>query len=141
MPHLDYFITTDVELTKDKVASEGERPLLTPDLDLGARKWNKKHLEALRLVLCNLVKWGHRDKGVFLYSRDKKQIPKQYNPYEIGYSSLFWVIDALTKAKLMYSIVDTTDRNYSLFNRVAKKALAANSCPSSFQCPSVGKTN
>jgi len=104
MPHLDYFITTDGELTKDKVASEGERPLLTPDLDLGARKWNKKHLEALRLVLCNLVKWGHRDKGVFLYSRDKKQIPPHFNPYEIGYSSLYWVIEALADAKLIWHI-------------------------------------
>jgi hypothetical protein len=104
MPHLDYFITTDGELTKDRIASEGERPLLTPDLDLGARKWNKKHLEALRLILCNLVQWGHRDNGVFLYSRTKEQIPRQFNPYEIGYSSLFWVIDALADARLIWHV-------------------------------------
>ena len=75
MPDLDYFITTDVELTKDKL-KQAEQPLLTPDLALGQdkRTWNKKRLKALRLVLCNLVKWGHRDKRVFLYSRDKKQI-------------------------------------------------------------------
>ena len=34
MPHLDYFITTDVELTKDKLR-QAEKPLLIPDLILG----------------------------------------------------------------------------------------------------------
>ena len=57
MPYLDYFITTDVELAKDGLR-QAEKPLLIPDLILGQdnRTWNKKRLEALRLVLCNLVK-------------------------------------------------------------------------------------
>jgi hypothetical protein len=56
MPHLDYYLTTDVELTKDRLR-QAEQPLLTPDLVLGQdnRTWNAKRLQALKLVLCNLV--------------------------------------------------------------------------------------
>ena len=106
MPHLDYYITTDVELNKDKL-KQAELPLLIPDLVLGQdnRTWNTKRLEALRLVLCNLVKWGHKDEGFFLYSRNKKTIPRMFNPFQVGYSSLYWVIDLLTQAKLITSDV------------------------------------
>jgi hypothetical protein len=106
MPHLDYYLTTDVELTKDRLR-QAEQPLLTPDLVLGQdnRTWNAKRLQALKLVLCNLVMWGHKDGGVFLYSRDKQQVLRMFNPFQVGYSSLYWVIDTLTQAKLIASAV------------------------------------
>ena len=105
MPYLDYFITTDVELSKDKLR-QAEKPLLTPDLILGQdnRTWNKKRLEALKLLLCNAVQYGHLAKGIFLYSRKKENVPPMFNPSRIGYSSLKFVIEALAEAKLIWHI-------------------------------------
>ena len=96
MPTLDYFLTTDIELTKE-MTSDGLPRELTPNLDLGKdnRTWNKSQLNALKLVLCNIVDNPHKDNGVFLYSRDKKQIPLRFNPTEVSYSSLIAVIDKL----------------------------------------------
>jgi len=100
MPYIDYFLTTEQPLTQDRL-KKATQPLLTPDLDFGARQWNKKQLAALTLVLCNIVEHGHRDGGVFLYSRKREQVPDKFNPNRVGYRSLIWVIDALTQAKLI----------------------------------------
>ena len=72
MPYVDYLLTTDTDLTKGMI-SEGLPRELTPNLDLGKdnRTWNKSQLQALKLILCNIVDHGHEDNGVFLYSRDK----------------------------------------------------------------------
>ena len=72
MPFIDYFLTTDTDLTKGMI-SEGFPRELTPNLDLGKdnRTWNKTQLQALKLILCNIVDHGHDDNGVLLYSRDK----------------------------------------------------------------------
>jgi hypothetical protein len=79
MPYIDYFLTTEQSLTQDKL-KKATKPLLTPDLDFGARQWNKKQVAALTLVLCNIVKHGHRDGGVFLYSRKREQVPSRFSP-------------------------------------------------------------
>ncbi len=72
MPTLDYFLTTNIELTKDMI-SDGLPRELTPTLDLGKdnRTWNQKQLAALKLILCNIVDNPHKDVGIWLYSRDK----------------------------------------------------------------------
>ena len=90
MPTIDYFLATDIVLTKEDI-SNGLPRELTPNLDLGKdnRTWNKDQLKALTLILCNLVSKHYEDDGIWIYSRDKKQIPKQFNPNEIKYSSLF----------------------------------------------------
>ena len=106
MPTIDYFLTVPVELTKKDLEYKSKVPLLVPDLDLGKdnRTWNKKQLEALKLLLCNCVKHGHRDDGVFFYSRDKNfKVPVQFNPNRISNTSLITVIEALTKSKLLES--------------------------------------
>ena len=121
MPKIDYMLTAgdykllgpnqshtfyELELTKEMI-SEGLPRELTPTLDLGKdnRQWSKQHLKALRLILCNIIHnlgKGNLDKGKFLYSRDKKtNIPKRFNPSEVGYSSILWVIDRLQDAKIL----------------------------------------
>ena len=106
MPYLNYFLTTDVELSKEDIANGYPREL-TPKLDLGSdnRQWNKKQLEALTLILCNLVKHHKEDEGIFLYSRMKgRNIALQFNPNNIGHSSILWVIDKLIDAKVLSGV-------------------------------------
>lgn len=102
MPNIDYFLTTDFELSKEDI-SNGLPREITPKLDLGKdnRQWNKKQLNALRLLLCNLVKHHKEDNGIFFYERKKYQIKKQFNPTDVKYSSLHWVIDRLDEANLI----------------------------------------
>ena len=106
MPYLDFHLTADeVELTKDKL-KQAEQPLLTPDLSLGQdkRTWSKKQLQALKLLLCNAVQYGHRDRGVILYSRKKENVPLMFNPSRVGFRSLHFVIEALAEARLIEHI-------------------------------------
>ena len=103
MPYVDYLLTTDTDLTKGMI-SEGFPRELTPNLDLGKdnRTWNKTQLQALKLILCNIVDHGREDNGVFLYSRDKtRNIPRRFNPQQISYSSLLAVIDKLIEAGIL----------------------------------------
>ena len=102
MPEIDYHLTTLVEITKEDISS-GTPRALSRNLDLGKdnRTWNKKQLKALTLILCNLVKSWREDGGVFLYARDKRTIDKKFNPNEIGYSSLYFVIDKLIEGGLL----------------------------------------
>ena len=81
MPLIDYHLTTSIELTKHDISSGAVRNL-SKKLDLGKdnRTWNKQHLQALTLILCNLVKSFNEDGGVFLYSRKKIAIDKKFNP-------------------------------------------------------------
>ena len=103
MPYIDYFLTSDTELTKDKLSESELTRSLTTKLDLGSdnRTWNQEHLKALKLILCNILTYLHEDKGVFLYSRKKKQIAHRFNPNDIKYSSLFFVIDKLVEAEIL----------------------------------------
>ena len=103
MPYIDYFLTSDTELTKDKLSESELTRSLTTKLDLGSdnRTWNQEHLKALKLILCNIVTYLHDDKGVFLYSRNKKQVPHRFNPNDIRYSSLFFVIDKFVEAEIL----------------------------------------
>ena len=106
MPTLDYFLTSDIELTKEMI-SDGLPRELTPSLDLGKdnRTWNKNQLNALKLILCNIVDNPHKDVGIWLYSRDKtKNIPYRFNPSEVKYSSLIAVIDKLIQGKVLGGI-------------------------------------
>ena len=102
MPLIDYHLTTTIEISKEDISSGAARAL-SKNLELGKdkRTWNQKQLQALTLILCNLVRSWREDGGVFLYSRDKKTIDKKFNPLGIGYSSLFFVIDKLIKAGLL----------------------------------------
>ena len=102
MPEIDYHLTTLVEITKEDISS-GTPRALSRNLDLGKdnRTWNKKQLKALTLILCNLVRSWREDGGVFLYARDKRTIDKKFNPNQIGYSSLYFVIDKLIAAGLV----------------------------------------
>ena len=103
MAYIDYFLTTDVSLTKPKLVESLASCFPRHQLNLGKdnRTWNKKQLQALELLLCNIVLYGDQNKGVFLYTRDKRQVPSQYNPSNIGYRSLFFVIDSLAEAKIL----------------------------------------
>ena len=56
MPNIDYYLTSSAEITKKDLKYKSKTPLLTPDIDLGARKFNKSQLNALKLLLCNCVK-------------------------------------------------------------------------------------
>ena len=102
MPLIDYHLTTTIEISKEDICN-GTARALSKNLELGKdkRTWNQKQLQALTLILCNLVRSWREDGGVFLYSRDKKTIDKKFNPLGIGYSSLFFVIDKLIKAGLL----------------------------------------
>ena len=102
MPSIDYHLTKLVEITKDELSSARVRSL-SKNLDLGKdnRTWNKKQLKALTLILCNIVRSWKEDGGVFLYARDKRTIDKKFNPNEIGYSSLYFVIDKFIEAGLL----------------------------------------
>ena len=103
MPYIDYFLTSDTELTKDKLSESELTRGLTTRLDLGKdnRTWNKTQLEALKLLLCNIVTYLHEQNGVFFYSRNKKQVPHRFNPNDISYSSLLVVIDKLVEAEIL----------------------------------------
>jgi hypothetical protein len=102
MPYIDYYLGTDIHLTKEDI-SNGLPRELTPKLNLGKdnRTWKQTHLTALTLILCNLVTLHKEDDGKFLYSRKKRQIPKQFNPNGVSYSSLFFVIDTLVEGKVL----------------------------------------
>ena len=102
MPLIDYYLTTPIDISKEDISSDGVRAF-SRNLELGKdnRTWNKKQLQALTLILCNLVRSWREDGGVFLYSRDKKTVDKKFNPLGIGYSSLFFVIDKLVQAGLL----------------------------------------
>ena len=111
MPFIDFFLKPspeEPELTKEileiTLKTTGVAPLLMLYGD--KRKWNKKHLKALTLILCNVVKHGDRDRGVFLYERKKqKNIPISFNPNGVGFSSIHWVIDELHKADLIDDVI------------------------------------
>ena len=65
MPYIDYYLSTKIKLTKDSFTATELTSSLTSNLDLGKdnRTWNKKQLDALTLILCNLVKHHHIDNG------------------------------------------------------------------------------
>jgi len=100
MPCINYYLSTQIELSKDALIWGLPREL-TPKLDLGKdnRQWNKKQLQALTLILCNVVMHHREDDGIFFYSRDKQTVHKQFNPNGVGYSSILWVIDKLIDAE------------------------------------------
>ena len=102
MPTIDYFLSTNIHLTKEDI-SNGYPRELTPTLELGNdnRTWNKDQLKALTLILCNLVTHHNEDDGIWIYSRGKEQVAKQFNPNEVKYSSLFAVIDKLQDAGIL----------------------------------------
>jgi len=111
MPYIDYFLTTspkEPKLTKEILSVTLDITDIAPLLMLygkDKRKWNKQHLKTLSLILCNVVKYHHQDGGVFLYSRqNRKKIPTSFNQNDIGFSSLFWVLDELHKADLIDDI-------------------------------------
>ena len=103
MPYIDYFLSTDVVLTKSKLSESLAQCFPNHQLNLGRdnRTWNKKQLQALSLLLCNVVFHGDPKKGIFLYSRNKQRVPHQYNPSDISYSSIFFVIDSLIESKIL----------------------------------------
>ena len=72
MPYIDYFLTSDTELTKDKLSESELTRSLTTKLDLGKdnRTWNKTQLEALKLLLCNIVTYLHEQNGVFFLFKE-----------------------------------------------------------------------
>ena len=74
MPTIDYFLSTDIVLTKEDI-STGLARELTPTLELGndKRTWNKDQLKALTLILCNLVTKHNQDEGIWIYSRGDRK--------------------------------------------------------------------
>jgi len=117
MPYIDYYLSTKIKITKNSLTATPLTSSITSLLDLGKdnRTWNKKQLEALTLILCNLVKHHHLDDGVFLYSRkNRKNIPTSFNPLNIGNKPLFFVLDKLRMANLIEDITApprTTGKN------------------------------
>ena len=106
MPCINYFLSTQIELSKDALIWGLPREL-TPKLDLGKdnRQWNKKQLQALTLILCNVVMHHREDDGIFFYSREKgKNLHTQFNPNNVGHSSILWVLDKLIDAEVLYGI-------------------------------------
>ena len=76
MPNIDYYLTSPVEITKKDLKYKSKTPLLTPDIDLGARKFNKSQLNALKLLLCNCVKHGHSKRLKSRKYRDPNHVRK-----------------------------------------------------------------
>ena len=76
MPYIDFSLTTDQEITKESLRETVPRSLLSPDLKLGKdhRTWNKKQLRALKVVLCNIIRYGENRSCTLLYSRKKESI-------------------------------------------------------------------
>ena len=107
MPYIDYYLTSDTALTKAQLTESELTRSLTSKLDLGKdnRTWNKEHLKALKLLLCNAITYLNQDDNIFLYSRKKRTVPKRFNPSEVGYAPLFFVIDKLIEANLLYGAV------------------------------------
>ena len=103
MPSIDYTLTTDTDLTKEQISTGLPREL-TPTLELGKdhRTWNIDQLNALKLILCNLIDRGNKDNGVFLYSRKMVKKPSdRFNPHGVSPSSLIVVIDKLQQAEIL----------------------------------------
>ncbi|MFL2698009.1 MAG: hypothetical protein ACJ0F4_02265 [Gammaproteobacteria bacterium] len=103
MPYIDYYLTSDTDLTKAQLTESELTRSLTSKLDLGKdnRTWNKEHLKALKLLLCNAITYLNQDDNIFLYSRKKRTVPKRFNPSEVGYAPLFFVIDKLIEAEII----------------------------------------
>ena len=82
MPYIDYFLTSDTDLTKAQLTESELTRSLTSNLDLGNfnRTWNKTQLDALKLLLCSPITHVNQDNNVYLYSRDKRQVPLQFQP-------------------------------------------------------------
>ncbi|MDC2971545.1 hypothetical protein OAY85_00490 [Gammaproteobacteria bacterium] len=100
MPYIDFHLFAFETVTKEDLRTHP----LAKDINFGKdnRTWNKKQLDALHLLLCNIAKYHRDDKGIFFYSRDKtKNLPFPFNPHNISYSSLIAVIDNLVKAKIL----------------------------------------
>lgn len=99
MPVIDYFLHTDVEITKASLleASEG---IPEPHLELhkDSRTWNKDRLAAMELMLCNLVWNKNVDGGLFYYSRGRVSIHQQFNPVGVKIDSLLSCIGSLAAA-------------------------------------------
>ena len=99
MPVIDYFLHTDVEITKASLleASEG---IPEPHLELhkDSRTWNKDRLAAMELMLCNLVWSQGVDAGLFYYSRGRVSIHQQFNPVGVKIHSLLSCVDSLAAA-------------------------------------------
>lgn len=96
MPYIDHFLYTDVPVTKPTLlkASESiEEPHLPIEED--GRAWNKRRLEAIKLVLVNAVLNQHKDEGVFLYSRMNVSIPHQFNPVGVKHGAIKSAVDSL----------------------------------------------
>ena len=57
MPFIDYYLTSDVEITKDKLSETELTREILKRVDLGSdnRTWNRKQLKALKLVYHPLI--------------------------------------------------------------------------------------
>ena len=75
-----------------KASESIEEPHLPIEED--GRAWNKRRLEAIKLVLVNAVLNQHKDEGVFLYSRMNVSIPDQFNPVGVKHGAIKSAVDS-----------------------------------------------
>ena len=63
MPFIDYYLTSDVEITKDKLSETELTRQILKRVELGSdnRTWNRKQLKALKLLLCNAITYINED--------------------------------------------------------------------------------
>ena len=99
MPNIDYFLYTEVPITKATLIAASER-IPKPHLELhkDSRTWNKNQLAAMALLLCNLVWHQKKDGGEFYYSRKRESVNRQFNPVAVNIHSLLSCIDSLAVA-------------------------------------------
>jgi hypothetical protein len=102
MPNIDYFLYTEVPITKGALLSASDwvrKPHLEFHKD--GRTWNKDRISAMSLLLCNVVWHEKRGSVKFHYSRKRESVNRQFNPVAVKIDSLLSCIDSLASAKFI----------------------------------------
>ena len=128
MPKLNFHLDTKQDLTTDDIAKFKERNSLLARVP----SFTNRQLKALKLILCNVVKYQD---ALMLYTRrHEKLLPEPHNPQQISNKTIYNVVDKLlqnglvttTKGDKWYT-TDADDRKLSTFKATPKLLDIANS--------------
>ena len=105
MAWLNYHLTTETDLEKDKVVEVGlmfNKKFPT--------KWTDSQLKVLNNVLCNLVKYQNENK-IFYYQRAMPNVVARYNPLGLGHKVMVGKKGVLKKLEAVRLIKIITGDN------------------------------